>query len=113
MRWGLAGILTAILLVSHVAGSTGAQPPIWVDAEAMSGWWGDSVNDVHIDSESGDVYVVGAYRFDLHAGELSLEANQHETGNTTDIFVGKWSDGDWAWLSTCLLYTSPSPRDRG
>ena len=31
---------------------------------------GHSVNDVHIDSESGDVYVVGAYRFDLHAEEL-------------------------------------------
>ena len=100
MRWRLAGTLTTILLVSHLAGYTTAQPPIWADAEAISGWWGDSVNDVHIDTESGDIYVVGAYRFDLHAGELSLEANQHETGNTTDIFVGKWSDGDWAWLST-------------
>ena len=75
--------------------------PDWDGAQGLTGWWEDVVNDVLIDESTGDIFVTGTYRYDLHAGPFSLAAQQHhDSGNTSDIFVARWSGNNWAWIAT-------------
>tara|TARA_Y100000589_G_scaffold201124_1_gene189731 strand:- start:3386 stop:5143 length:1758 start_codon:yes stop_codon:yes gene_type:complete len=98
MKRSLVAVIAVSIFCNQAMAAMVTNTPHWTEADSLSGWWGDSVNDVFIDQVSGDVYVTGEYRFDLHAGDDSIQAMQHHTGNTSDIFVGKWSQGQWAWI---------------
>ena len=52
----------------------------------------------------GQVAFTGGYPF--AAGST---VNVNISGNEFEMFT----EGEWAWPASCLLYTSPSPRDRG
>ena len=94
-------VLTVIILSSQAAASAVSHHPDWDNAQGLTGWWEDVVSDVLIDESTGDIFVTGTYRFDLHAGPFSLSAQQHhESGNTSDIFVARWSGDNWAWIAT-------------
>ena len=93
--------LTIIILTSQTAASVVSNQPDWDGAQGLTGWWEDVVSDVLIDESTGDIFVTGTYRYDLHAGPFSLAALQHhDSGNTSDIFVAKWSGDNWDWIAT-------------
>lgn len=97
----LWSFLTVIILSSQTAGSAVLNQPDWDDAQGLNGWWEDVVSDVLIDETTGDIIVTGTYRYDLHVGPFSLTAQQHHvSGNTSDIFVARWSGDSWAWIAT-------------
>ena len=56
-------------------------------------------------------YVRGAHA----AGKLSMGFWDHwvpGANNTTTALVNEWAEKEKVEVSICLLYTSPSPRDR-
>ena len=68
--------LTVIILSSQTAASVVSNQPDWDGAQGLTGWWEDVVSDVLIDESTGDIFVTGTYRYDLHAGPFSLVAQQ-------------------------------------
>ena len=80
---------------------------LWFENAGGSG--SDNIQGIDVD-DFGNVYVCGYYHQTMNLGGLSTPAS---SSNTADIFVAKLSvTGEWLWVKTCLLYTSPSPRDR-
>ena len=75
----------------------------------------DNIYTIHTD----DVMPVIRSTFaDDVVAKMSLIADQSAIIKTADDFKGivfKGVDGnfDWSYIGSCLLYTSPSPRDRG
>ena len=60
-----------------------------------------------------DSYLAEGVRVDVHVNGFDLT---HEGSETTEFGEASWN-GTWSRFSfsygACLLYTSPSPRDRG
>ena len=63
-----------------------------------------------VNSIYGQANLLNA-RVPQDVGELNDQ--QSEANDETPLAYGFVDDRDVMWSKTCLLYTSPSPRDRG
>ena len=65
----------------------------------------------------GNTYILPfAYRFSRRANMHAVNAAEFTAEGTANILINRYippGDAHAAYSRTCLLYTSPSPRDRG
>ena len=66
-----------------------------IDGEASGDFYGSSVSMDY----NGDRVAIGGY------------SNDGTGTDAGDVRVFSWNGSSWSQLGSCLLYTSPSPRD--
>ena len=101
-----------ILITSFVGLADAANVPDWVKNNA--GWWADGQID--------DQAFVSGMQFLIEEGIITVPSTTRSASTSDSIpdwvknNAGWWADdaiSEKDFLNGCLLYTSPSPRDRG
>ena len=69
----------------------------------------DADREWFFDKETGDLYLQLADGIDPNEQRIIARTNQHGPGESGAGLNIQNSDG---WIFDCLLYTSPSPRDK-
>ena len=59
------------------------------------------------------ICIIGMFTSSCTSKKASRTEGSHEAEQDLTMIVGTYTSGDSKGLYSCLLYTSPSPRDRG